>query len=967
MSENAEIIIDVDVDTKKVDDKLQSLLDKIADKKIELDLNLRNQANIKKQLVELHTLMNKPKTNTPEMHEQFDKLSVSLKNTVSNVFILREQLKALSSEYRNLFKEQSKIEAFNFTFGKFLPSKQIAGLLPEKATKMSVDIIPNTEKLEDKLKFETGKLTQLVDVYKQLNASIQLKGPSANLINAFDNLKNRIEESKDKVTELKSGISSLSNKEANSINKLQTYFSRLGDAIRNSFSSGFSGFVSKISNISSTVSNTFGRIIGSFKNFNAHVSNSSRHLDYFSRRIFNLLRNAFVFNVISRQFRGLSALLGNLVHRDIYFVKSLMIVKANLVRAFAPIWQIILPWIRALGDGLVWISNQLIKFINFLTGSKIKPLQGFQEAKQVVDDFKRIASPTRDLFDLKDPNKYAKELRDNIKRSQQPSSKISKNANRLAKNLKNSQKQSIELLASFDKLEVLKFDKIKDPLGISELSDTKNLGNNNGIDIPINVPSVEEQIADAINNIEDKPLDFYVNDDIGEQIISQVNGLTLPALDFKVSEESVNELNNFKEKMMKFWNWISPLVESIGNFLKSLGESFKRLFDDLDNNGTFQMIIGWFDDWKNKLTDFFNTISQNKEQMDNIRNFIIGIGVAFITYQIISKISSLVSGISNIASLLTTSPLGWLVLAAGVFTTLSLNAGTFKEDLENIKNGISEVMKFLGKLSKKVIEAMSDIANSEFVKSVKKGLEDVGDIFGGVFKDVVDDDTLNLLANGIIAIGSALTTALIAKKVIDIMNSVKDLFNIISKAFDLTNPVGWVSLAVAALVLIVRHWDKIKGAIEIVWDKMKDFGNWIKDKFSGLWNWLKEKFIDPIANTFGKIGSWFGTTFGGNSGYYSGGDLKSIPGLAQGSVLKGGDPFLAYLNDQPRGQTNIEAPLSTIVDAFKQALSESDYNRQPDININASGDMSGFIRMLNFKLQDNKKILGNAFIDDIDF
>ena len=85
-----------------------------------------------------------------------------------------------------------------------------------------------------------------------------------------------------------------------------------------------------------------------------------------------------------------------------------MIVKANLVRAFAPIWQIILPWIRALGDGLVWISNQLIRFINFLTGSNIKPLQGFQEAKQVVDDFKRIASPTKDLFDLKDPNKQAR-------------------------------------------------------------------------------------------------------------------------------------------------------------------------------------------------------------------------------------------------------------------------------------------------------------------------------------------------------------------------------------------------------------------------------------------------------------------------------------------------------------------------------------------------------------------------------
>ena len=95
--------------------------------------------------------------------------------------------------------------------------------------------------------------------------------------------------------------------------------------------------------------------------------------------------------------------------------------------------------------------------------------------------------------------------------------------------------------------------------------------------------------------------------------------------------------------------------------------------------------------------------------------------------------------------------------------------------------------------------------------------------------------------------------------------------------------------------------------------------------------------------------------------------VRKLPGLAQGSVLKGGDPFLAYLNDQPRGQTNVEAPLSTIVDAFKQALSESNYNNQPDITINASGDMSSFIRMLNFRLQDENNRLGGSFVDTSSF
>jgi hypothetical protein len=88
-----------------------------------------------------------------------------------------------------------------------------------------------------------------------------------------------------------------------------------------------------------------------------------------------------------------------------------------------------------------------------------------------------------------------------------------------------------------------------------------------------------------------------------------------------------------------------------------------------------------------------------------------------------------------------------------------------------------------------------------------------------------------------------------------------------------------------------------------------------------------------------------------------------IPGLAQGSVLNGGDPFLAYLNDQPRGQTNIEAPLSTMVSAFKQALSEGGYNSPATINLEASGDMSELIRMLNIKISQERIRVGNSFVE----
>ena len=50
-----------------------------------------------------------------------------------------------------------------------------------------------------------------------------------------------------------------------------------------------------------------------------------------------------------------------------------------------------------------------------------------------------------------------------------------------------------------------------------------------------------------------------------------------------------------------------------------------------------------------------------------------------------------------------------------------------------------------------------------------------------------------------------------------------------------------------------------------------------------------------------------------------------IPQLAQGAVIPPNREFLAVLGDQKAG-TNIEAPLETIVQAFRQALAEQGGN-----------------------------------------
>lgn len=94
-----------------------------------------------------------------------------------------------------------------------------------------------------------------------------------------------------------------------------------------------------------------------------------------------------------------------------------------------------------------------------------------------------------------------------------------------------------------------------------------------------------------------------------------------------------------------------------------------------------------------------------------------------------------------------------------------------------------------------------------------------------------------------------------------------------------------------------ESWNAAIDSIKQIWNK---FASWLNDKLT----WT----IDPISIA-GK------TVFEGATI-----DLGKIPMFAKGGVFRGGNPFMAIVNDQPRGQTNIEAPLKVIRQALREEL-----------------------------------------------
>lgn len=793
--------LELDVNTKDAKEKLDKLANEYTQKKIRLGVDQSEIKKLEQSLIKYQKLIDNPLNTAIK-----DQLSQNLQGQINKYNELIQSSIRSKEEIKSLRREMSKLSNAKINIDIQTPNiDELRKIISEQKINLRVDESKIVELNKSIAKLKNAKLqlgdefpkTEYLSRYKELMSQLSLVSQryDKNLAEArkttdafnkalftIEPSSNTISKTTNKVVELKDKLSSLENTNRNASSKLNSMFSTISK----------------------------------------NVSNASSHVDEFSRRIFRLLRNAFVFNVISRGFRGLSDTLYNLIRRDTQLSQSLLFVKANLIRAFAPIWQVVLPWIRALGQGLVWLSNRLISFINNLAGREIiKPVKEIGEAQKVVSNFMKIASPKKEMFDLEKPAKKTKKLKDNTKKAA---------------------KESNKLLASFDKLETLKFKKdgfAKDPFGLEELKKNKNgediLDNGKAnLEFEADTESIEQQIARAINQIEDQPLEFKVNDNIGEQITSEVNGLNLPTLDFKV---------------------------------------------DTDNN---------------KLDDL-------KLKLNLVKDAIIGIATAATVYKVVSVLGNIVGiGASMIG------PAGWLSLAAGLGVGLAL---AFKDMNKYLKDADGNLTPF-GKSIEKIQEKLKPLSD-EFKNWKDDVFPKLGDALNDIFKDF-------------------------QKYLKDNPDFLKDVSEVLALILKLAGFGLWTNLKILRIEL-----KAVLNVVEAIYLMVKSTWNFIKDILDGLamtsaYNFIQKK---PIPALKGKI-----------------------PGLAQGSVLNGGDPFLAYLNDQPRGQTNIEAPLDTMVTAFKQALSEGGYSGPTEINLEATGDMSQLIRFLNIKLSDERIRVGNSFV-----
>lgn len=172
------------------------------------------------------------------------------------------------------------------------------------------------------------------------------------------------------------------------------------------------------------------------------------------------------------------------------------------------------------------------------------------------------------------------------------------------------------------------------------------------------------------------------------------------------------------------------------------------------------------------------------------------------------------------------------------------------------------------------------------------------------------------LAFGLMIAGGASLVSAAALNWDAILSKIKEVWG------DITS---WWNSTVANK-LSLSHWKEVGKTIingfltgvKSAWETVK---SWVANAVS----WFRGKFIEAqnsIAASNSSRGGGFGSTrSGGFRAAMPSINTAAIP-LATGAVIPPNKEFLAVLGDQKSG-TNIETPLATMVDAFKQAMAES--------------------------------------------
>lgn len=426
---------------------------------------------------------------------------------------------------------------------------------------------------------------------------------------------------------------------------------------------------------------------------------------------------------------------------------------------------------------------------------------------------------------------------------------------------------------------------------------------------------------------------------IGASLADEINGL-VSKIHFKEVEDKFTKffnkigrvINGFVRNLntvqigTKFGDLINLIVHTINTFYDTidfsaigskLADGLNSMFETIDWDALGQFILNKFNSIFRFLAGFvetFDWVSFGVHLSELINS-------AFYNIDFEAIESFVINGVNGITNAMWDVLFGtdWGAKGEELGQSISLMIQGIEWDkvATNLAHGLASLIDFGINFAEQVL---SDDNLSKITNAIKT-------FFTKFFEEVKEKKLGNRLSE-------------LINKGIKILNNLikdipwKDIYDTIDGF--ITN-LDWVGiLGGIANLWLSKKSILINAGLSIMKGVFKSIINSVGKEIDNLTNKIYNGIIDglnslPFINI--KTNSGGGTSIDEKTyKSYKKSATMSIPHLAKGAVIPPNNKFLAMLGDQKSG-TNIETPLSTMLEAFKTALSESNYNGGGDIYI----------------------------------
>ena len=612
----------------------------------------------------------------------------------------------------------------------------------------------------------------------------------------------------------------------------------------------------------------------------------------FGVRLRSIVAGALFFNVISKALSAMTDRLGKALLANKTFAKSFGQVKSNLLTAFQPIYESIIPWLNKLMQALAQVTAQMAQFVASVFGTTAQKAQ--DNAKALENQANATDKTT------KATKKAEKALAsfDTVQKLTNNSTDETAGTPQFDTDFSQAEYQTPQWLTDFWKvfqdswaqygqqtIESAKnaLSALKDMVSAIGQSFMAIWTNGTGLETLNNIQLLLQTIFDLITAIATAFTNAWNTNNTGEQMLQAIMNLlnTIIQIITSIGQAFIAAWNDGNAGQIMLQS-IMTLITTVVQAISAIGQAFLAAWND-GNAG--QTMINTLIQMITAVVNLVNSIGQA---------FIAAWSDAGLGESIFSNILSIITNIENaIKSLAENLQSAWEYNGNGVAVW------------ESILKIIDDVLAGIDKMSQATADWASGLNFEPLVTAFNN--------FMAALEPVVD-----LIMNGL---AWAWENVLLPLASWTIEEAAPAVLNLLAAALQAVYKV------VSALAPILQTiWSIIKPIVQFIGFSVISIIKGLTDTITKLGDMLSF-----VLNLISKIGSSIGSGISSLVGALGGGlsafSLDSptaayaldIPALANGAVISPNSEFLALLGDQKSG-VNVETPLSTMIDAFNAAL-----------------------------------------------